>query len=168
LADKSAAIRGRYHLAVTVAVIAWSVEAIMLHGWLLRRRYDGWIKYAMVLSDAMMITLLCVIAGGPRTPLTLLYFGLIASAPLRLSLRLVYFSTAAAMLGYLFLLGYYVWYSIGFHRYYASPELRIPRTEEVITLLAMFVCGLFAGQVVRQVRRLTSGGIVDAAVQEAS
>jgi TRAP-type C4-dicarboxylate transport system permease small subunit len=97
---------------------------------------------------------LYAVGGCARTPLVLLYFGLIASAPLRLSLRLVYTATAAAMLGYLFLLGYYAWHLVGFHKYYATPELRIPRSEEAIYLLAMLVCGLFAGQVVRQVRRM--------------
>jgi len=154
LAPKDAAVRGHYHIAVTVVVIAWAFEAVVLHGWLSRRRYDDWIKYFAVLWDALMMTLLCAIAGGPRTPLIALFFALIASAPLRLSIRLVYATTAAAMLGYLFLLGYYVWYVIGFHRYYATPELRIPRSQEAIVLLALLLCGLFAGQVVRQVRRV--------------
>ena len=42
-----------------------------------------------------------------------------------MSLRLVYVTTAAAMFGYLFLLGFYAWYLVGFHKYYATPELRI-------------------------------------------
>jgi hypothetical protein len=168
MAAKNAPVRGQYHLTVTLAVIVWSFEAAVLHAWLLRRRYDPWLKYFAVVWDLMMITFLCVVAGGPRTPLLLLYFALIASAPLRMSIGLVYAATASAMLGYLFVLGHYAWYQIGFHRYYASPELRIPRNQEAITLLAMLVCGLFAGQVVRQMRRLTSGQTAEISAQEAA
>ena len=146
--------RGRYHLLVTAITLAWAALAVILHIWLSRRQMPPWLKYAAVLTDALMMTLLCVAAGGPMSPLVLLYFTLIASAPLRLSLKLVYTATAAAMLGYLFLLGYYAWYVIGFHRYYATPELRIDRRTEAITLLALLVCGLFAGQVVRQIKRV--------------
>jgi TRAP-type C4-dicarboxylate transport system permease small subunit len=93
-------------------------------------------------------------AGDPRSPLVLLFFAAVASAPLRLSLKLVYFATAAAMIGYLLVLGHYAWIQIGFHRYYATPELRIPRRHEIIVLLALLVCGLLAGQAVRQMKRL--------------
>lgn len=156
LAAPGAPIRGRYHLAVTGLVLLWTVLALLLHGWLSRRYFEPWMKYLAIAVDGLMITLLCILAGGPRTPLVLVYFGLIASSPLRLSIRAVYFATAVAMVGYLILLGHYAWYQIGFRRYYATPELRIPRSEEIITLLAMLVCGLFAGQIVRQIRRIAA------------
>ena len=159
--------RGRYHLVVTAITLAWAALAVVLHIWLSRRHMPPWLKYAAVLIDALMMTLLCVAAGGPKSALVLLYFALIASAPLRLSLKLVYTATAAAMLGYLFLLGYYAWYVIGFHRYYATPELRIDRRTEAITLLALLVCGLFAGQVVRQMKRIVLlGSLVRVEPQE--
>lgn len=156
LSAPDAPIRGRYHLAVTGVVLLWTVLALLLHGWLSRRYFEPWMKYLAIAVDGLMITLLCILAGGPRTPLVLVYFGLIASSPLRLSIRAVYFATAVAMAGYLVLLGHYAWYQIGFRRYYATPGLRIPRSEEIITLLAMLVCGLFAGQVVRQIRRIVA------------
>ena len=101
-----------------------------------------------------MVTTLCAIAGGPRTPLVVLFFAVIASAPLRLSLRLVYVTTIGAVLGYLFLLGYYAWYVIGWTKYYSTPDLRIPRSAEAIVVLALLTTGVFAGQVVRQARRM--------------
>jgi hypothetical protein len=150
-------VRGRYHLVITAIALAWAIEAVVLHVWLSRRRVDWWLKYAAVLLDVLMITLICAISTtdpAPRSPLVLLYFAVIASAPLRLSLRLVYVATIAAMAGYLFLLGYYAWHVIGFHRYYATPALQIGRSREIITLLALLTCGLFAGQVVRQIKRM--------------
>src|SRR6266542_4019700 len=152
-----APIRGRYHLAVTILIVAWAFEAGLLHLWLSRRRYEAGIKYAAALWDAIMITALCAVAKDPRSPLVMIYFAFIATTPLRLSLKLIYFATAAAMLGYLVLLAYYAWYVIGFQKYYATPEVRVPRSHEVIVLLSMLVCGLLAGQVVRQARRIASG-----------
>jgi hypothetical protein len=165
--EASSPIRGKYHLTVTALAIAWSFEAVVLHAWLLRRRYAPWIKYFSVLYDAIMISMLCIVAGGPRTPLVLLYFALLASVPLRLSIRLVYTGTAACVLGYLLVLGHYAWYTIGFGKYYASPALRIPRSQEAIVVLSIIVCGLFAGQTVRQFRRATCGYVLATGNQEA-
>jgi hypothetical protein len=107
-----------------------------------------------------MVTLLCCIAASPRSPLTLLFFLVIISAPLRLSLPLVYAATFAAAGGYLFQLAYYAWYLIGWERYYASPELRIPHSIEAIHVLALLAAGLLAGQVVRQTRRIAGTRII--------
>lgn len=156
MASPDAPVRGRYHVIVTVVVVAWALEAFVLHVWLLRRHYSPAILYGAILWDAALITGLCLASGGPRTPLLLLYFPLIASAPLRLSLGAVYAATASAMAGYLVYLGHYAWVVVGFRRYYASPPLRVPRSEEAIVLLAMLVCGLMAGQLVRQVRRMVT------------
>jgi hypothetical protein len=113
-----------------------------------------WLSYASVAWDAAMITCICVLTGDARTPLVLLFFVLIATAPLRLDLRLVYAATAGAILGYLFQLACYAWYVVGYTKYYATPALRIPRSHEAIVVLALLVTGLLAGQCVRQARRL--------------
>ena len=149
--------RGIYHIRATFICAMWAGCAIVLHFWLARRRFAPWLKFATTCFDAAMLTLLCISAGDPRSPLVLLYFPLIMAAPLRLSLRLVYTATAATILGYLCVLGVYAWYLIGFHRYYSSPELRIPRSQEAIVVLAMLTVGFLAGQCVRQSRRIASG-----------
>jgi len=154
LSPKDSPVRGEFHLRVTAVVLVWAALACVLHIVLTRRRYPDELKYVASLIDVMMITTLCAIAGDPRSPLVLLYFAVIAAAPLRLSLRLIYVTTGAAILGYLFLLGYYAWYLIGFDKYYSTPDLRIPRSTEAITVLAMLTTGVFAGQVVRQARRM--------------
>ena len=154
LVTRNPDIGGMYHLRVTAEIIAWAGAAGVIHLLLVRRHYPPMMKYATAMMDVLMITLLCAIAGGPQTPLVLLYFAAIASAPLRLSLRLIYVTTAASILGYLVLLAYYAWYRIGFHAYYANESVRIPRSTEVIVVLALLVTGLFAGQVVRQSRRM--------------
>jgi hypothetical protein len=147
-------IAGLYHLRVTAVIIAWAGAAGVIHLLLVRRIYPPPMKFATAALDVLMITLLCAIAGGPKTELVILYFAAIASAPLRLSLPVVWMMTAGCILGYLVLLAYYAWFLIGFHNYYAYESNRIPRSQEVIMILALLVTGLFAGQVVRQVRRM--------------
>src|SRR4051812_48618169 len=56
LSPADSPIRGRYHLAVTAIVVAWSLQAIVLHLRLSRRLYEPWVKYAAVILDALMIT----------------------------------------------------------------------------------------------------------------
>jgi hypothetical protein len=153
LLGKSQDERGHYHLQVTLIAVAWAASVILVHWTLSRRHVPYWLKYATTAADAILITLLCAISGGPRSAMLVLYFPLIASAPLRLSLHLVWTTTAQALAGYLFVLGHYIW-RIGFHQYYSTPELRVPRRHEAIFLLALLVCGLFAGQSVRQMKRL--------------
>jgi hypothetical protein len=152
--------RGAYHARVTWIVIAWAVMAIIMHLRLSRRHYHAWTKYLAVGWDCAMVVALGAIAGGPRSPLVLLLFPIVASAALRLSLKLVYFATACAMSAYLVLLGMYVWYVIGQEKYYATPELRIPRRDEAIVLLTLLVTGLFAGHTVRQIKRLAQRGSI--------
>jgi hypothetical protein len=86
-----------------------------------------------------------------------LYFLVIAAAPLRLSMGLVYMAALGAIVGYLFLLGHYAYWVVGYERYYAEPALRIPRTHQVIMVLALGAAGIVAGQVVRQMRRVAEG-----------
>ena len=154
LIDRHGAAGGMYHLRVTAVIIAWAGAAGVIHLLLVRRHYPPMMKFATMILDMLMITLLCAIAGGPKTPMVLLYFAAITSAPLRLSLKLVWTATATAIVGYLVLLGYYVWYLVGSRIYFSTPEVRVPRSQEIITILAMLVTGLFAGQVVRQARRM--------------
>jgi hypothetical protein len=149
-------LRGAYHAKVTCLCLLWATAAIVLHIWLTRRRTHPALKYAVTGYDAAMITILCALAGGPKSPLVLLYFPLIAAAPLRLSLRLVYFASSCAIGGYLVVLAHYAWYVIGFRKYYSTPELRIPRGQEAIVVLALLVTGVLAGQIVRQVRRIAA------------
>src|SRR5262249_59555100 len=92
--------------------------------------------------------------------LSVLYFLIIGSAPLRLSLRLVYVTTLGAMAGYVLFLGYYKYFLVGVERYAADPN-RLSRTDQAIFILALGAAGLLAGQMVRQARRLVLGYSID-------
>ncbi len=141
-------LTGQYHATVTALVIAWAFLALALHGCLGRRFVPWWLKYAATAWDAAMVTVLTLVSGGIDRALVALYFLVIAAAPLRLSLPLVWCATAAAVLGYLVLLGHAGWY---------APSQRLPRQQQVIFVIALLVAGLLAGQVVRQARRAVAG-----------
>jgi hypothetical protein len=150
-------LTGAYHVAATALVMVWAIGVVVLYLYLSRRQVPPALKYAVTAWDTVLITTLLALAGGPQSPLVILYFLVIAAAPLRLSLRLVYVATGLAVAGYLFLLGHYVFYQVGYERYYSHPEVRIPRTQEAIFLLGLLTSGVLAGQVVRQARRLAWG-----------
>jgi hypothetical protein len=146
-----------FHAVATAIVVAWAVAVVVLHVLLVRRLWLPNLKYAATLWDTAMITALVVAAGGPRSPLCILYLLVIAAVPLRLSLRLAYVATFSCMGGYLLALGYYVYFLVGYEQYYATAELRIPRSAEIIFLLALATSGFLAGQIVRQSKRLARG-----------
>jgi len=166
LAAPDSSVRGVYHLRVTWVAGAWAAAVVLVRYQLARRVVPPWLKYATTAWDLFLVTLLCTLAGGPRSPLILLLFLVVAMAPLRLSLRLVYATTAGAILAYLAVLAIYAWGKVGYEKYYATPELRIPRSEEAIHVLALLVAGLLAGQVVRQARRIAGGYAVSVADKE--
>jgi hypothetical protein len=145
-----------YRAAVAAVVFAWAGVVVLAHAWLRRDRLPPALPILTTLADAVLVTALVTVSGGPKsTPLVLLYPLVVAAAPPRLSLRLVWLATVAAALGYVVALGHYVFVRLGSAAYYGDPAVRIPRSQEAITLLAILTAGLLAGQAVRQVLRLT-------------
>lgn len=149
-------LSGAFHVCVTALVMVWSVGAVVLWLYLSRRWVPPALKYIVTAWDTVLITTLLVLARDPRSPLVILFFLLIAAAPLRLSIRLVCTTTLLALGAYGFLLGHYAFYVVGYERYYGGPA-QIPRTQEVIFALGLVAAGILAGQVVRQARRLVDG-----------
>jgi hypothetical protein len=137
-----------YHASVTALAIAWAASAMLLHFALSRRWVPPPLKAAAVTWDLLLATALSMLSGGPKSPLVALFFLIVASAALRLSLPLVWGATLGAMAGYVAVLG---------HAKFYQPEWQVPRTAQVIFVLALAVAGLLAGQMVRQARRLVRG-----------
>jgi hypothetical protein len=151
--------RAAYHVAVTAVTAGWALAVLGVYVCLSRRWVPPGLKYAATFWDLALVTaLLCLSPDGPRSALIFLYFAVLAASPLRLSLRLVQVTTFATWAAALLMMGHYVFVRVGAARYYepGSPY-RVARGSEVIFLLATGVCGLFAGQVVRQARRLVEG-----------
>lgn len=148
---------GSYHVAVTALTVSWAILAFVIWYLLSRRLVLPLLKYVATAGDLALLTLLLAQGGGMKSPLVVLYFLVIAAAALRLSLPLVYFATLGSIACYLFLLGAYAWYQVGWEEYYSNPFVRIPRAHQVIFVLALGTAGFLAGQVVRQARRLVRG-----------
>jgi hypothetical protein len=145
-----------YRAAVTLLALGWAGVVVLVHAWLRQGRAAPALHYLTVLADAGLVTALVTVSGGPKSPLVALYLLVVASAPLRLSLRVVYAATAAAVLGYLAALGHYVFVRVGVTAYYADPAVRVSRPQEVVLVLVLLTAGLLAGQAVRQARRLAA------------
>jgi hypothetical protein len=144
-------ISGAYHNAVTALVLVWSVLVVLLYFCLSRRWVPPALKYVATAWDIVLITLLLLLTRDPKTMLLVLYFLVVATAPMRLSLPLVYFATLGAIAAYL--------YFLGFVRFWLQlpTQQRLSRPQQIIFLLALGTAGLLAGQVVRQARRLVEG-----------
>src|SRR5205085_5061587 len=135
---------------------AWAAAAFVLYWFLSRRRVPPSLKFVATFWDLSLLTLLLALTqGGPKSSLLVLYFLIIAAAPLRLSLPLVYVATLGSIAAYLVLLGHYIFVVIGVQDYYGDRlRFGVPRTPEVIFILCLGAAGLPAGQSVRQARRL--------------
>jgi hypothetical protein len=167
--DELKYLQGAYNLKVTGVVLAWTMAVGALYICLSRRWVPPALKYVATSWDLAMISalLLADAKAGPHSPLVFLYFLVVAAAPLRLSLRLVYAATLGTMAAATLMMGCYVFGLIGMETYYTagdpwmlprtSPPWMVPRTSEVIFLLSLGAAGLLAGQVVRQARRLVQG-----------
>lgn len=137
----------RYSLMIAAIAVVWAVGALALHAALSARWMPGGLRYAAVGFDAVMATCLLVISDGPRSPLVAILFLVVATAPLRLDLKLVWTATVLALLSYAFINGHAKW---------VKPEWQIPRSQQVIVALALTAAGFLAGQQVRQARRFSA------------
>ncbi|MEZ6135129.1 MAG: hypothetical protein R3C53_09490 [Pirellulaceae bacterium] len=144
-----------FHIQVSALVLAWSCEVVLLYYWG-RRRWlmHPQVQYMAVGWDIIMISVLLMLCQRPAGALVMLYLLVIASSSMRLSLTCVYFATLACVAGYLFALGQYVFFDVGYLAYYATPELRLSRNEQIQVILTILATGFVAGQVVRQAKRL--------------
>jgi hypothetical protein len=134
----------RYTLAVTGIAVVWALGALALHVALNGQWMPLGLRFAAVGFDAVMTTSLLLISDGPRSPLVVLLFLVVATAPLRIDLRLVWTATLLALVSYAFVCGHAKW---------KRPEWQIPRRQQVVTALAIAAAGFLAGQAVRQSRR---------------
>ncbi|MBI3856753.1 MAG: hypothetical protein HY293_13780 [Planctomycetes bacterium] len=134
----------RYTLAVTGIAVVWAVGALALHVALTGQWMPAALRFVAVGFDTVMITSLLLLSDGPRSPLLVLLFLVVATAPLRIDLRLVWMAALLALLSYAFVCGHAKW---------RRPEWQVPRRQQVGVALALAAAGFLAGQQVRQARR---------------
>ncbi len=141
-------VRGlAFHQTVTAIAAAWVVMGLGVHLALRTRLMPAALKYLSTGLDVVLLTMLLMVADGPRSPLIVGYFLIIGLAGLRFQLRLVWFATIAGVVGYLWLLGWAVWLA-------GVRDVRVPRYHELIFLTALAMSGIILGQIIRQARSM--------------
>jgi hypothetical protein len=142
----------RFHLLVSMLALSWASAAAVVYLCLRNRIFPRWISLAATAVDLVMLTSVLCISNGPKSPLVAGYFLVIALAGLRFNLPLVRATTVGAALGYLVVLGAARWPAT----FGLTPklDLHVLRYHQLATLVALVMCGVFVGQIVRRTRLL--------------
>ena len=143
---KMEGVEKQFHQSVTALAVAWTLMALVILYCLSHRIFPAVLKYVSTGCDIVFLTAILMIADGPRSPLVVGYFLVIALAALRFNLPLIRVATAGSMAGYVVLLGYARWFT--------ERDIRVPRYHQLIMLLALLLTGIVLGQVIRRVRGL--------------
>jgi hypothetical protein len=131
---------------VTALAVAWVLTALAVQLALARHVFPGALKFVTTSADIWLLTLVIGVCDGPRSPLVVGYFLILAVASLRFSLRLVWCATIECLAGY----GALVIYA----EHFATRDKSVPRYSQMIFLAALLIAGVTMGAVVRRVRRL--------------
>lgn len=133
-----------YHAMATALAAAWIAVAAMVFIALKSRIFPPALKYLSTGADLLLLTAVLTLADGPRSPMLLAYFLLIALAGLRVSVPLVLFATAGAVIGYVFL---------RLDTLARRVELDVPAHWQITTIASLVLCGIVVAQIVSAVHR---------------
>jgi hypothetical protein len=136
----------RFDEMVTALAVAWVLTGLAVQLALTRHVFPGAMKFVTTTADIWLLTLVIGVCDGPRSPLVVGYFLILAVASLRFSLRLVWLATAECLAGYVALVIY--------AEHFATRDKTVPRYAEMIMVAAILIAGVTMGAVVRRVRRL--------------
>jgi hypothetical protein len=147
----------RFHVLVTLLAATWAMLALGILLALQQRIFPRWLPYFSTGCDLVLLTAIVCLGAAARSPLVAGYFLILIMATLRLSLPLVWFTTAGSVMGYLCVLGCARWpehFGLAKLLGDTSDALRVPRYYQAIMVLAIVLAGVMLGQIVRHVRRL--------------
>ena len=136
----------RFDALVTSLAVAWVLMALAVQLALARHIFPGPLQFVTTTADICLLTLVIGVCDGPRSPLVVGYFLILAVASLRCSLRLVWCATFESLAGYVALVIY--------AEHFATQDKTVPRYAQMIMLAAILIAGVTMGAVVRRVRRL--------------
>lgn len=135
----------RLHEAMTLIAAGWLAVAMAISLSLRNRFFPRWLKYVVTGLDFTLATITLSFADGPKSPLVVVLFPLLALSALRFDRRLVRFASASAVASYLFLAG------LGT---YVRTELAVPRYEQILMVLSLALSGLVLDAVLGASRTL--------------
>ncbi len=142
----------QFHLIASALAAAWVFVAFGTFYCLRIGVFPAALKYLTTGCDILLLTTLLTVADGPRSPLVVGYFLLLAVAALRLELRLVWFATLGSIAGYLFLIGFARWLYV--MEDLRQRDLTVPRYAQLIMLVALAMTGITLGQLIRRVKAI--------------
>ena len=137
-------VDAQFHAASTALAVAWVAVAAAVLVALKNQIFPPILKYLSTTADLMLLTAVLTLADGPRSPMLLVLFLVVVLAGMRLERRLVAYSTAGAVLGYLFTLG-----EVALRR----PDLRVPAHWQITTVTALVLSGVVVTAILIEVRR---------------
>lgn len=135
-----------FHTAVTSLAVAWISLALGVEFCLRNEFLPAPLKFISTGGDIVLLTSILAVADGPRSPLIVGYFLVLAVSGLRLNLPLVRCATVGVVAGYLYL--------NGFARWFTERDIRVPRYQQLMVLLALGLTGIILGQIIRNARRV--------------
>ncbi|MEZ6069133.1 MAG: hypothetical protein R3C10_02440 [Pirellulales bacterium] len=137
-----------FHNQATALALAWVFTALGVAYCLRSGVFPAALKFLSTGVDLVLLTALADASqAGANSPLVFAYFVVISLAGMRLSLRLVWFATVGAMLGYLYLVGHSdpVWF---------DADHTVRPVVQCLALLSLAFSGIVLGQIVRSVRSI--------------
>ena len=142
-----------FHRSATAVAVAWTLLSLGVLLCLRRQIFPPALKFVSTSLDIILLTCLAMsvpgATGGPASPLSLIYFMIIALAALRFSLPLVWMATVGSMAGYLTLVAVA---DMREHGQWFDADHVVPVVEQLMMLLALGLTGIIVGQVIRRVR----------------
>lgn len=134
-----------FHVAVTMLVVVWAMLCLGIYLARTQGFFPAGLKFFSTGCDLVLLTCVLALGEGTKSPLVLGYFLIQMLACLRFHLRLIWFASVGSALCYLFLMGYARWF---------QESQRVPRYQQLLTLVALAISGVILGQVIRRVKHL--------------
>jgi len=127
------AVDKKFHVGSILVILIWFIAAIDFHIVLRRHWLARATPYLMPSLDLFLTTWLLFLADGPRSPLVVIYFLIIALSGARLNPAVVLYTAGAASFGYL---------SVWDFTKHQKPEYLVPVYHLVIVILALWLMGI--------------------------
>lgn len=135
----------RLHKILTGICVAWGFSSLGIWYSLKNRMFKPILSYFVSGLDVLLLTFVLLVADGPRSPLTVLYFLILTMIALRFDLMLLRLGAASASVSYLAI--------IANAKYYRS-NLEVPHYYIWINLIAFALITLVLGQILRKISQV--------------
>jgi hypothetical protein len=129
----------RFHLGSLLIIGIWGAATMLFSIMLREHIWPRAASYIIVSTDVLLLTWLLLLGDGPRSPLVVLYFLVIALAGVRVDPAVCLYTAAAATVGYGAVLEFVK---------RQKPELLVPPYHAVIVALSLLLMGVVMSHLV--------------------